>query len=58
MGQSFLTGDATGHAFRWDRKHGLIDLGTLGGDFSSAHAINIHKSMTDLGTYVACGNIK
>jgi len=40
VGQSFLTGDATGHAFRWDRKHGLIDLGTLGGDFSSAHAIN------------------
>ena len=25
---------------------------------SEAHAINVHKSATDLGTYVACGTIK
>jgi uncharacterized membrane protein len=35
-----VTGDATEHPFLWTKSQGLRDLGTLGGDFGRAYAIN------------------
>jgi probable HAF family extracellular repeat protein len=46
-GSSDLPGDNTGHAFLWQKSTGMIDLGTLPGDFGSdADGIN------DLGQVV------
>lgn len=42
VGQSDLPGDATGHAFLWTKNHGMEDLGTLTGDFSS-QALGINR---------------
>lgn len=36
VGTSDLAGDTTFHAFLWNRKTGMQDLGTLEGDFASA----------------------
>jgi probable HAF family extracellular repeat protein len=42
VGQSYLPGNMTAHAFLWDKGHNssLTDLGTLGGDNSSALWLN------------------
>jgi probable HAF family extracellular repeat protein len=41
IGQTeIISGSGTEHAFIWDNKHGMVDLGTLGGDESVAASIN------------------
>jgi len=40
VGQSDLPGGANAHAFVWDKKNGVKDLGTLGGSLSTAIWIN------------------
>jgi len=37
---TFVVGDVDGRAFRWRRTEGLRDLGTLGGTYSRAWAVN------------------
>ena len=32
--------DAATHAFSWTQKGGMVDVGTLGGTFSAASAVN------------------
>ncbi len=39
-GVTFFNGSLYHHAFLWDETNGMEDLGTLGGDWSFAHAIN------------------
>src|SRR5204862_544099 len=39
-GESYTTGDIERHAFSWTREGGMIDLGTLGGSYSFAGAVN------------------
>jgi probable HAF family extracellular repeat protein len=40
VGLSTLQGGSIRHAFLWTKQDGMTDLGTLGGDFSTARAIN------------------
>ena len=40
VGYSNTTGDASTHAFSWTVSGGMTDLGTLGGNFSFASAVN------------------
>ncbi|WP_217551503.1 hypothetical protein, partial [Pantoea sp. GbtcB22] len=41
VGQSFVAGDLTAHPFLWPGQDGKIqDLGTLGGTYGTALAIN------------------
>jgi probable HAF family extracellular repeat protein len=37
------------HAFLWSRRHGIEDLGTLGGETSNASAINDHGEVVGFG---------
>jgi probable HAF family extracellular repeat protein len=39
-GNSNMPGDLTFHPFLWDKKNGIIDLGTLGGDNGTVDYIN------------------
>ena len=40
VGDSFTAGDAARHAFSWTPTGGMVDLGTLGGTYSIAYAVN------------------
>jgi hypothetical protein len=39
-GYSFLPGDTLYHPFRWDKRGGLQELGTLGGNYGAPYGIN------------------
>ena len=49
-GRQRLTGSTTtlgeSHAFIWTEELGMVDMGTLGGNFSFASAINNHGLVT------------
>src|SRR6266536_6626276 len=40
VGTSQTAGDVDSHAFSWTQAGGMIDLGTLGGPYSGAAAVN------------------
>lgn len=51
VGESYLAGDTTFHAFRWTAAGGMTDLGTLGGSWSYAGFVSAD------GTVVVGGSI-
>ena len=40
VGSADLGGDVASHAFSWTQTGGMVDLGTVGGTWSSAAAVN------------------
>jgi probable HAF family extracellular repeat protein len=51
VGGSTLPGNLTAHAFLWSKKTGILDLGTLPGDFNSGAL-----SINDKGDVVGVSN--